>query len=144
MRLEDFPHFQVFSFQNKVEAKKRKDDSVLPREPSSFSVSTHYHPFYESHSSKPKQMPQRAARAGQCSTTAPGKLVGTLRWAALHTAWHHSQKLARINSWEGNAPRKPTGLQEHHTFTKGPRFHNELLAPLKQLCLKVFSTACHH
>lgn len=57
------------------------------------------------------------------------------------------KRLSRTNSWEANAPRKPTGLQEYHTFktdTECPCFHNELLAPLKQLCLKVFSTACHH
>lgn len=31
-----------------------------------------------------------------------------------------------------------------NTHPECPRFHNELVAPLKQLCLKLFSTACHH
>lgn len=102
----------------------------------------------------------KGSRAGQCSTTllqlhrahfcstiAPGKLAGTLCWVPLHTAWRHAQKLSRTSSWEGKAPRKPTGLQEYHTFktnTRCPRFHNEFLAPPEQLCLKGFSTTCHH
>lgn len=102
MRLKDFPHFQDF-FQNKAEAKKKKDDSVLPRQCSSFSVSTHYHPFYKAHSSKHKQMPQKlctqhstkrstsrakqhhtpaAAQGSLLQHIAPGKLTGTLGTAS--------------------------------------------------------------
>lgn len=103
---------------------------------------------------------QWAPRAGHCSTThlqlhgahfcSTTPLASLCELCAGRLCTRHGstpKRLSRTNSWEANAPRKPTGLQEYHTFktdTECPRFHNELLAPLKQLCLKIFSTACHH
>lgn len=100
------------------------------------------------------------SRAVQCSTThlqlhgahfcSTTPLASSRELCARRLCTQHGtipKRLSTTNSWEGKAPRKPTGLQEYHTFktdTECPCFHNELLAPLKQLCLKMFSTACHH
>lgn len=169
VRLEDFSHFQDFPFQNKVEAKKRKDHSVLPKWHSSLAVSTRYHPFYKAYGSKPEQMPQKlctwhrakasTSRAVQHHTAAaaqgslvqhhsPGKARGS---SVLGTSAHSmapSPKALQNPFLAGKSTQKTcwTSGTSHapNTHPECPRFRNELLAPLKQLCLKVFSTACHH
>lgn len=137
VRLEDFSTSRTFPSRTKLRQRRGKTiqrcQGGAPHFPSAHVTIPSTKPTAQNpskcHKSSAPGTGQRPPRAGQCSTTllqlhrahscsttAPGKARGSSVLGTSAQAWHHPQRLSRTNSGQEKAPRKPAGLQEHHTF----------------------------